>query len=100
MVRHSVYFWLNDSVSDAQRSAFEAGLRELFKIDVVSNGSFGKPAATPERPVTYNTFDYALALEFDSVEKHDAYQAHADHGVFVSNFSAWFKEVRVFDTQF
>ena len=100
MVRHNVYFWLDESLSDEQKSSFEDGLRALFEIDVVKNGSFGKAATTPERPVTQNTFDYALVLEFESVEMHNAYQVHDDHHVFVDNFGKWFKEVRVYDTQF
>ncbi|MEC5126432.1 Dabb family protein [Verrucomicrobiales bacterium BCK34] len=100
MVRHNVYFWLNETVSETQRSAFEEGLKALFEIDVVAKGSFGIAAGTPERPVTQNTFDYALVLEFDSVEQHNAYQVHDEHTVFVDSFGSWFKEVRVFDTQF
>ncbi len=100
MVRHNVYFWLDESLSDEQKQQFEEGLQELSKIDVISSAAFGKAADTPERPVTHNSFDYALVLEFDSVEKHNEYQVHDDHHVFVDNFSQWFKEVRVFDTQF
>lgn len=99
MMRHSVYFWLDESLTDEQRSSFEGGLRALFEIDVVDRGEFGTAATTPERPVTQNTFDYALFLEFDSVEKHNAYQVHPEHKVFVDDFSAWFKEVRIFDTE-
>lgn len=100
MVRHNVYFWLDESLSDEEKASFEGGLKALFEIDVVANGSFGKPAGTPERPVTRNTFDYALVLEFASVEDHNAYQVHEDHAVFVDGFSQWFQEVRVYDTQF
>lgn len=100
MVRHNVYFWLDPSLTDEQKTSFEGGLAALFAIDVVASGCFGKAAATPVRPVTQNTYDYALVLEFDSVAQHDAYQAHPDHDVFVKQFSPWFKEVRVFDTQF
>jgi len=100
MVRHNVYFWLDPSLTDEQKTSFEGGLRALFVIDVVARGSFGKAAATPVLPVTQNSFDYALVLEFDSVEQHDAYQVHPDHDVFVKQFSASFKEVRIFDTQF
>jgi len=100
MVRHNVYFWLVETLSDEDKAAFEDGMRALFEIDLVSGGNFGTAAATPERPVTHNTFDYALVLEFDSVEKHNGYQVHPDHGVFVDRFSQWFREVRVFDTQF
>ncbi len=99
MVRHSVYFWLDESLTAEQRTSFEGGLRDLFEIDVVSRGEFGTAAATPERPVTRNTFDYALFLEFDSVEKHNAYQIHAEHQVFVDKFSPWFEKVRIFDTE-
>ncbi len=100
MVRHNVYFWLDPSLNSAQKTSFEEGLRALFRIDVVRSGSFGSPASTPERPVTRNTFDYALVLEFDSVEQHDQYQIHPEHEVFVKNFSSWFQKVRVFDVQF
>ncbi len=100
MVRHNVYFWLDPSLTDDQKVLFEGGLRALFDIDVVSSGNFGRPAATPVRPVTQNTFDYALVLEFDSVELHNAYQIHPEHDVFVKEFGPWFKQVYVFDTQF
>ncbi len=97
MVRHSVYFWLVDGLTNEQKQQFEGGLRALFDIDVVQRGNFGKPAATPERPVTNNDYDYALFLDFASVEDHDTYQAHPDHDVFVDNFKAWFATVKVFD---
>ena len=100
MVRHNVYFWLDPSLTAEQKAAFEEGLSALVTIDVIQDGRFGRPAGTPLRPVTQNTFDYALVLEFASVEKHDEYQVHPDHDVFVKQFSSWFKEVRVFDSQF
>lgn len=100
MVRHNVYFWLDPALTDEQKASFEDGLRALFRIDVVAAGTFGRAAATPVRPVTHNTFDYALVLDFDSVGQHDAYQVHPEHDVFVKSFSPWFREVRVFDTQF
>lgn len=100
MVRHNVYFWLDPSLTEEQKSSFEGGLGALLEIDVVAGGCYGKSAATPVRPVTQNSFDYALVLEFDSVERHNAYQVHPEHDVFVRDFGPWFKEVRVFDTQF
>jgi hypothetical protein len=100
MVRHNVYFWLESTLTDEQRASFEEGLRALFEIEVVAAGSFGKPAGTPVRPVTQNSYDYALVLEFEDVAAHDAYQVHPDHDVFVQSFSPWFREVRVYDTQF
>jgi hypothetical protein len=74
--------------------------RALGDIDVVATAAFAKAAATPVRPVTQNTFDYHLVLEFEDVDRHNAYQVHPDHEVFVKNFSPWFREVRVFDAEF
>ena len=99
MIRHTVYFWLDESLTDDQKTEFEGGLRALFDIDVVVTGHFGKPADTPAREgVTQNDYDYALFLKFDSVEDHNTYQVHPDHDVFVNSFSKWFKTVRVYDT--
>ena len=50
--------------------------------------------------MTQNTFDYALFLEFASVEDHNTYQDHADHHVFVDKFAKWFKTVQVYDTEY
>ena len=100
MMRHNVYFWLDETLGDEEKAAFEGGLATLAEIDVVQSGTYGKAAGTPERPVTQNSFDFALVLEFASVEQHNAYQVHDEHHVFVDRFSPWFKEVRVFDTQF
>lgn len=99
MVRHSVYFWLIDGLTDTQKREFEGGLQALFDIDVVLKGNFGKAAATPERPVTSNDYDYALFLEFASIEDHNTYQDHPDHHVFVDAFKAWFDTVKVFDCE-
>jgi len=100
MLRHTVYFWLDETLGAEDRAAFEEGMRALFAIPCVARGSFGTAAATPTRPVTQNTFDYCLALEFDSVSEHDAYQVDPGHDVFVQRFRPWFREVRVYDTEF
>lgn len=99
MIRHSVYFWLVPNLTAEQKQDFEGGLRALFDIDVVQAGSYGTAAATPERPVTNNTFDYALFLDFASVEDHNTYQDHPDHDVFVAKYRAWFQTVKVLDSE-
>ncbi|MFT5468679.1 MAG: hypothetical protein ACI8UO_003791 [Verrucomicrobiales bacterium] len=101
MMIHSVYFWLIDGLTDEQKAKFEGGLRKLFEIESVASGRFGTPAGTPAREgVTHNDFDFALFLEFTSVENHNTYQDCAEHHVFVDNFKAWFKSVNVHDTKF
>jgi len=100
MLRHTVFFWLDETLGEEDKAAFEAGMAALLEIPSVAAGSFGTAAATPERPVTHNTFDYCLALEFDDLASHDAYQVDPGHDEFVERFRPWFREVRVFDTEF
>lgn len=99
MIRHSVFFWLTPGLSDEQKASFVEGMKALFDIDVVKHGSYGTAAATPTRPVTDNTYDYSLFLEFDSVEDHNSYQVDPDHDVFVKEFSPWFATVKIFDAE-
>lgn len=97
-MEHHVYFWLKDGKkNEADRAAFEQGMTELLKIDVISDGLWGKSAQTPERPVTDKSFDYALSLKFDTLELHNLYQDHPDHGVFVNAFKDGWEKVRVMD---
>ena len=99
MMIHSVYFWLDESLSAEEKFEFQQGLKALLEIDVVASGKIGQAAATPKRPVTQNTFDYALMLEFASVEDHNIYQDHPGHHAFVDRFAKWFKTVQVYDTE-
>ena len=97
-MEHHVYFWLKEEKKNAaDMAAFEQGMMELLKIDLISDGLWGKSAATPERPVTDKSFDYALSLKFDSLERHNIYQDHPDHYVFVNAFKDWWEKVRVMD---
>ena len=97
-MQHHVYFWLKEEHDNAEtRATFEAGLEACSKVPNVAGGSWGQPAPTPERPVTDKSFDYGLYLSFDSLEKHDAYQAHPEHDVFVDSFKHLWGKVLVMD---
>ncbi|MBK1828793.1 Dabb family protein [Haloferula rosea] len=99
-MEHHVYFWLKEAHrNDADRQAFEDGLRALFKIPQVAGGLFGKPADVMERPVIDTTWDYATSMRFESVEDQDAYQVHPDHDAFIEKFSSWWEKVQVRDLQ-
>jgi hypothetical protein len=49
------------------------------------------------RPVIDQSWDYALAMQFDSVGNHDAYQEDPDHHVFIDTFKSWWSQVQVRD---
>ena len=83
-MEHHVYFWLKEErKNEPDRVVFEKGLADLFGIDEVAGGMWGSSAKTPERPVTDKSFDYALSMEFDSLEQHNIYQEHPGHDIFI-----------------
>ena len=99
-MEHHVYFWLKEEhQSAASRSAFEEGLKALLQIDLIESGSWGVPAQTAVRPVTENSWDYGLSLKFASQAKHDLYQDHAEHDVFVEKFKDYWSKVQVMDLE-
>jgi hypothetical protein len=97
-MEHHVYFWLKEEFKDAaSRAAFEKGLSALFKIQLVQGGRWAVPAKVMIRPVIDQSWDYALSMQFGSVEDHDAYQVDPDHNVFIASFKDQWAQVQVRD---
>lgn len=97
-MEHHVYFWLTPERDNAaDRATFEQGLTDLFKIASVGGGIWATPAPTPERPVTDQSWHYAISMRFDSVDHHDAYQVDPDHDIFIARFKDWWQKVEVRD---
>ena len=95
---HHVYFWLKEEHKNAEdRAKFEKGLDSLFKIGLVKGGRWAVPAPVMLRPVIDQSWDYALVMQFDSVEKHDAYQIDPDHEVFIESCKHLWDRVQVRD---
>ena len=76
---------------------FEQGLASLFAIDLVAGGRWAVPAKVMERPVIDQSWDYALSMQFATIEEHDAYQVDPDHNVFIGSFKEWWGKVLVMD---
>ncbi len=93
---HNVFFWLK---ADADKTRFEAAAKALLDIEVVRSGTIGRPAATPERPVTDKSFSYHLQLQFASLADHDAYQIHPEHDRFVDACKDLWDRVVVYDSE-
>lgn len=97
-MEHHVYFWLKDEhQNESDRRTFEDGLAALFEIDCVAGGVWATPAPTPVRPVSEQSWDYALSMRFASIEDHDSYQDDPDHDVFIDGFKDWWEKVQVRD---
>mgnify|MGYP001816792977 CR=1 FL=1 len=100
-MEHHVYFWLKEEKKDAESiAAFEAGLEKLRESPTIAGGGWGKPAATPERPVTDHSFDYGLSLRFATMDDHNRYQEDdPHHHEFVEAFKDWWEKVHVRDLE-
>jgi hypothetical protein len=98
MLIHTVFFWLHDSVTAADRKAFEAELAALMKTPCAQSGHWGAPAAIPPRPVVDASYDYAISTVFKTLADHDAYQTTDPvHKAFIANCKHWWKQVKVYD---
>ena len=94
---HTVYFWLTDGLSTAEREQFVAAAKALAEAPTVGACYVSAPAATPERAVTDHSFDYSLHLLFADVAAHDAYQVSDVHLKFVAEQAEKFARVKVYD---
>jgi hypothetical protein len=96
MFVHSVYFWLREDLTDAERGRFVAGLRSLRAIDDVQQGYIGVPAPT-DRAVIDRTYSWALVLVFADEQAHDSYQTHPVHDRFRAECGDFYRAVRIYD---
>jgi hypothetical protein len=94
---HAVYFWLRDDLSDADRAAFDKGVRSLATIEHVTHGYIGVPADT-NRPIIDRSYSYAEILVFKDQSAHDAYQIHPTHQAFVQRCSTMWTRVLIYDS--
>lgn len=97
MLVHIVLFWLKDDLSPHQRSAFKAGLDSLTTIESATAVYVGSPAATLERPVIDNSYDYCLTVIAPDVAAHDAYQVDPRHQAFITRFKQDWSQVKIYD---
>ena len=93
---HNVYFWLTPEATDGDRTAFEAGLRDLGICRTIGSYYYGKPAGTP-REVVDNSYDYSLVITFANKGDHDAYQDDPIHHEFIEKYKHLWARVRVYD---
>jgi len=94
---HTVYFWLNDDVTEERKKEFEQALVDLSAVPSIDKFYWGKAAPTVTRDVVDNTYDYAINVFFESVEAEAAYQVDPIHKVFVESQKAIFKVVKVYN---
>jgi hypothetical protein len=99
MLIHSVYFWFKPEADPALVARFEGGLRLLTQIPDIKTAHFGRPEATPKRPVIDDSYAWGLVETFEDLAAHDRYQAHEIHQQFLKEFSSSWLKVQVYDVR-
>ena len=95
---HSVYFWLKNPDSEADRTAFETSLKKFINnSEFITSKHIGAPAAT-NRGVIDNTYTYSLILTFKDKATQDKYQEEELHKTFIAESENLWKKVLVYDS--
>jgi hypothetical protein len=94
---HSVYFWLNDDVTDVQRAEFINQLKSLRSIPSVQKLYVGVPAGTP-RSIVDNSYDVGLTVEFKNVAGQDAYQESQKRRDVIGVLNPMISEIKAYDS--
>jgi len=93
-VQHFVMFWLKPQLTKSEVADFTQFFEALKPIKYIKTLNYGLAANTPVRPVTDNSFTYALTITFNSIEDHNAYQEDKAHLDAVEKFSKnWYRVV-------
>lgn len=95
---HTVYFWLKNPDSTADRKAFETSLRTFLDSSAYAKTQFiGRPPKA-SRDVVDGSFTYSLIVTFESAEAQQLYQDEPPHKKFVEESSGLWTKVIVYDS--
>lgn len=95
---HTVFFWLNNPESDADRSKFEASLSKFLKNSDFAKTNFIGTPPSASRDVVDGSFTYSLVLTFESADAQQKYQEEPAHLLFIEESSSLWNKVIVYDS--
>jgi hypothetical protein len=98
MLVHTVFFWLKNPGSSADRQALRAGLDILKTISEINTAYIGAPAAT-RRPVIDSSYDWSITFVFATAADQDIYQDHPIHHEFIATCAHLWERVQVYDAE-
>lgn len=93
---HTVFFWMNDSLTEDQMISFETAMANLLNIESIYKGYYGPPAMTP-REVVDNSYDFAFVVHFKSKEDHDLYQQDSLHLKLIADYKTYWDSIKIYD---
>lgn len=96
---HTVFFWLKNPDSQADRTAFVTSLSKFLDNSGYAKTKFiGKPPRA-SRDVVDGSFTFSLMVSFESAEAQQAYQDEAPHKLFIEESEDLWEKVIVYDSQ-
>ncbi len=97
---HSVYIWLKNPASEADRVAFEQSLLKFVNAsEFIVTKHIGLPAETGHRDVVDDSYTYSILLTFKNKRDQDSYQEEAVHKQFIEESSHLWTKVLVYDSE-
>ncbi|MDC6350248.1 Dabb family protein [Zeaxanthinibacter sp. PT1] len=96
---HTVFFWLKNPDSSADRADFEIALATLLRDSKFAKTNFVGVAPKATRDVVDDSFTYQLTLTFESAEAQEGYQTEVAHLKFIEDASSLWEKVVVYDAQ-
>jgi hypothetical protein len=96
---HTVFFWLNNPDSDADRAKFEASLGKFLKNSKFAKTKFIGTPPRASRDVVDGSFTYSLVVTFESDEAQQNYQDEPPHKLFIEEASGLWNKVIVYDSR-
>ena len=94
---HSVYVWLNNPDSKADREAFEKAMHTFLNNSKYAKTKFFGTPPKATREVVDDSFTYKMIVTFESAEAQDAYQQEEAHLKFIEEAQPLWKKVVVYD---
>ena len=86
MITHTVTFKLKYAKGSKEESIFLTAVKELSSIPGVENFECLRQISTKSH------FEYALSMDFDSMETYKTYNEHSEHNAFVRKYWADYVE--------
>ena len=97
MLVHTVFFWLKEELSAADKEAFIDEVKTLKDISDAESVYVGTASETTARPVIDSSYDVSLTVVLKDISAHDAYQEHEIHQRFIENNASKWTKVLVYD---
>ncbi|MEL6919244.1 MAG: Dabb family protein [Bacteroidota bacterium] len=95
---HTVYFWLKNPDSKADREKFEASLQRFLDNSKFAKTNFIGTPPKASRDVVDGSFTYSLIVTFASAEAQEGYQKEEAHLQFIEECSNLWAKVIVYDS--